>query len=219
MPWPDLAIAYGPQRPTGTLGEHISGLGLRQLRIAETEKYAHVTYFMSGGREAPFDGEERVLVPSPKVATYDLQPEMSAGEVTDRILHAMGSEDFDLIIVNYANPDMVGHTGNLSAAIEMMGFIDNCLNRLTSVATELGYVCLITSDHGNCEEMCRCNPDGSAGDRTTNHSMGPSPLIAVNAGDIRLAEGGALSNVAPTLLDLMGLPKGAEMDADSLVVR
>ena len=217
--WDQLHIAYPPARPTMTLGEHISKLGLHQLRIAETEKYAHVTYFLSGGREAPFDGEERVLVPSPKVATYDLQPEMSAGEVTDRILHATGSEDFDLIIVNYANPDMVGHTGNLPAGIEMMGFMDNCLNRLTSVATELGYLTLITSDHGNCEEMCKCNPDGSAGDRVTNHSMGPSPLIAVNAGDITLAEGGALCNVAPTLLDLMGLPKPEEMTAGSLVRR
>lgn len=217
--WPMVRIAYPPSRPTMTLGEHIGNLGLRQLRIAETEKYAHVTYFLSGGREEPFPGEERVLIPSPKVATYDLQPEMSAGEVTDRILHAMGSEDFDLIIVNYANPDMVGHTGNLPAAIEMMGFIDNCLNRLTSVATELGYVTLITSDHGNCEEMCKCNDDGSAGDRVTNHSMGPSPLIAVNAGDIALSEGGALCNVAPTLLDLMGLPVPPEMTAGSLVKR
>lgn len=217
--WDGLHVAYPPSRPTMTLGEHISNLGLRQLRIAETEKYAHVTYFLSGGREEPFAGEERVLIPSPKVATYDLQPEMSAGEVTDRILHAMGSEDFDLIIVNYANPDMVGHTGNLDAGIEMMAFMDNCLNRLTSVAAELGYLALITSDHGNCEEMCKCNDDGSAGDRVTNHSMGPSPLIAVNAGNIRLAEGGALCNVAPTLLDLMGLPIPAEMTAASLVRR
>ncbi len=217
--FPDLAIAYPPERPTGTLGEHIAALGLRQLRIAETEKYAHVTYFLSGGREEPFEGEERVLVPSPKVATYDLSPEMSAGEVTDRLLHAMGSEDFDLLIVNFANPDMVGHTGDLQAGIQMMGFMDNCLDRLTTVATELGYVTLITSDHGNCEEMCKCNPDGSAGDRLTAHSMGPSPLIAVNAGDIKLEEGGALCNVAPTLLELMGLPIGPEMTAKSLVRR
>lgn len=217
--WPGVHIAYPPARPTMTLGEHISKLGLRQLRIAETEKYAHVTYFFGGGREVPFDGEERVLIPSPRVATYDLQPEMSAGEVTDRLLHALGSEDFDLLVVNYANPDMVGHTGNLPAAIEMMGFIDNCINRLTTVATELGYVTLITSDHGNCEEMCHCASDGSAGGRTTNHTMGPSPLIAVNAGNTRLAGGGALCDVAPTLLDLMGLPAPPEMTAKSLVIR
>jgi 2,3-bisphosphoglycerate-independent phosphoglycerate mutase len=218
LDYPNLLVAYGPERPTMTLGEHISGLGLRQLRIAETEKYAHVTYFFSGGREEPFAGEERVLVPSPKVATYDQQPEMNAGEVTDRILHAMGSEDFDLIVVNYANPDMVGHTGNLPAAIEMMAFMDNCLNRLTTVGEELGYVLLITSDHGNCEEMCKRGPDGGPGDRVTAHSMEPSPLIAVNAGaGVRLRSGGALANVAPTLLDLMGLPIPPEMTAGSLV--
>ncbi len=220
LSYPGIHIAYPPARATQTLGEHISSLGLRQLRIAETEKYAHVTYFMNGGREEPFEGEERVLVPSPKVATYDLKPEMHAGEVTDKILHAMGSEDFDLIVVNYANPDMVGHTGNLPAAIEMMGFIDNCLDRLTSVGTELGYVTLITSDHGNCEEMCKCNDDGSAGDRTTNHSMGPSPLLVVNGPKgLKLRDGGALCNVAPTLLDLMGLDKPEKMTAKSLVER
>ncbi len=219
LKFPNLLVAYPPARPTDTLGQHISDLGLKQFRIAETEKYAHVTYFLNGGREEPFPGEERVVIPSPKVATYDLQPEMSAGEVTDRLLLALGSEDHDLLIVNFANPDMVGHTGNLDAAIEMMGFIDNCINRLTSVATSLGYVTLITSDHGNCEEMCHCNEDGTPGGRTTNHSMGPSPLIAVNAGDVQLREGGALCNVAPTLLELMGLPKPDAMTAESLVVR
>ncbi len=220
LKFPGVLVAYPPARATQTLGEHISGLGLKQLRIAETEKYAHVTYFLNGGREEPFEGEQRILVPSPKVATYDLQPEMHAGEVTDKILHAMGSEDFDLIVVNYANPDMVGHTGNLDAAIQMMAFIDNCLNRLTSVAAELGYVTLITSDHGNCEEMCKCEADGSAGDRTTNHSMGPSPLIVVNGPTgLKLQEGGALCNVAPTLLDLMGLAKPERMTATSLIER
>ncbi len=218
LDYPGIHIAYPPARPTQTLGEHIASLGLKQLRIAETEKYAHVTYFLNGGNETPFEGEERVLIPSPDVATYDLKPEMSAGEVTDRILHAMGSEDFDLIIVNYANPDMVGHTGNLQAGIEMMAFMDNCLDRLTQVATELGYVTLITSDHGNCEEMCKCNEDGSAGDRLTNHSMGPSPLMVVNGPKgLKLREGGALCNVAPTLLELMGLDKPELMSAESLV--
>ncbi len=218
--WPGIHIAYPPSRPTGTLGEYVSSLGMRQLRIAETEKYAHVTYFFSGGRETPFEGEDRVLVPSPQVATYDLQPEMNAGEVTDKLLHAMGSEDYDLLVVNYANPDMVGHTGNLEAAIEMMEFMDNCLNRLVSVAGELGYLMLITSDHGNCEEMCKVDPDGGRGARVTAHSMEPSPLIAVHAGPgVRLRSGGALCNVAPTLLDLMGIPVGPDMDAKSLVYR
>ncbi len=218
--WPGIHIAYPPSRPTGTLGEHIAGLGMRQLRIAETEKYAHVTYFFSGGRETPFEGEDRILIPSPQVATYDLQPEMNAGEVTDRLLHAMGSEDYDLMVVNYANPDMVGHTGNLDAAVQMMEFMDNCLNRLVSVAGELGYLVLITSDHGNCEEMCKVADDGGRGDRVTAHSMEPSPLIAVHAGvGVSLRSGGALCNVAPTLLDLMGLPIGAEMTAKSLVHR
>ncbi len=205
LEYPDLAVAYPPARPRDTLGEHIAALGLKQFRIAETEKYAHVTYFLNGGREEPFDGEERVLVPSPRVATYDQKPEMSAGEVTDHLLHAMGSGDYDLLVVNFANPDMVGHTGNLEAGIACMEFMDNCLDRLTQVGEELGYVVLITSDHGNVEEMCRPAEDGGVGDRLTNHSMEPSPLILVGA-DVELAEGGALANVAPTLLELMQLP-------------
>lgn len=218
--WPDVRIAYPPARPRGTLGEHVSALGLKQLRIAETEKYAHVTYFLSGGREEPFEGEGRIMVPSPKVATYDLQPEMSAGEVTDRLLHALGSGDFDLLVVNYANPDMVGHTGDLDAAVRMMEFMDNCIDRVTQVAEGLGYVTLLTSDHGNCEQMCRRSPDGGRGDRLTNHTMGPSPLILVGGrpGDA-LDTGGALCNVAPTLLDLMGLPRPDAMTARSLVLR
>ncbi len=220
LQFPGLRVAYPPQRPTQTLGEHVSGLGLTQFRTAETEKYAHVTYFMNGGREEPFPGEERKMIPSPQVATYDLQPEMNAYEVADAVLQAIGTGGFDLVVVNFANGDMVGHTGNLAAGIKAVEALDECLNRITATATACGFVTLITSDHGNCEEMCRVAPDGGAGDRLTAHSMLPSPLIAVNAGSgVTLREGGALCNVAPTLLDLMGLPIPEAMEAPSLAVR
>jgi 2,3-bisphosphoglycerate-independent phosphoglycerate mutase len=217
--WPGLRVAYGQQPVPGCLAEHLSRLGLTQFHTAETEKYAHVTYFLNGGREAPFEGEARKLVPSPKVATYDLQPEMSAGPLTDEVLHAMGSGGYDFVVVNYANPDMVGHTGRLEPTVKAVEFVDNCVNRLTAVATELGFVTLITADHGNCEEMCKVT-DGRRGEPVTKHTTNPVPLIVVNGGKgLRLKDGGALENVAPTLLDLMGLPKPAEMTADSLAVR
>jgi 2,3-bisphosphoglycerate-independent phosphoglycerate mutase len=218
--WPNVAVAYPPQSVADTLAEHVSKLGLTQFHTAETEKYAHVTYFLNGGREAPWPGETRRLVPSPKVATYDLKPEMAAGEVTDEVLQAMGSGGYDLVVVNFANPDMVGHTGKLDATNRAVEFTDNCVQRCVAVATELGFVTLLTADHGNCEEMCKVNADGSRGDPVTKHTLNPVPLIAVNAGEgVRLADGGALENVAPTLLDLMGLPKPAAMTARSLVVR
>jgi 2,3-bisphosphoglycerate-independent phosphoglycerate mutase len=218
--WPGLHVAYGQQKVDDCLAEHLSKLGLSQFHTAETEKYAHVTYFLNGGREAPFPGEDRKLVPSPKVATYDLQPEMSAGPLTDEVLLAMGSGGYDFVVVNYANPDMVGHTGKLEPTIRAVEFVDNCVNRLTSVATELGFVTLITADHGNCEEMCRVNRDGSRGEPITKHTLNPVPLLLVNGGKgVALAEGGALENVAPTLLELMGLPVPAAMTAKSLVRR
>jgi 2,3-bisphosphoglycerate-independent phosphoglycerate mutase len=218
--FPGLHVAYPPQMVADCLAEHLSRLGLTQFHAAETEKYAHVTYFLNGGREAPFKGEARKLVPSPKVATYDLRPEMSAGEVTDEALHAMGSGGFDFVVVNLANPDMVGHTGKLDATVKAVEFTDNCVHRLTSVATELGFVTLITSDHGNAEEMCKVGPDGGRGEPVTKHTMNPSPLILVNGrpGE-SLRAGGSLENVSPTLLDLMGLPVPAAMTAKSLVVR
>jgi 2,3-bisphosphoglycerate-independent phosphoglycerate mutase len=218
--FPGLSVAYPPQAVEDCLAEHLAKLGLTQFHTAETEKYAHVTYFLNGGREAPFPGEVRKLVPSQKVATYDLRPEMSAGQVADEVLLAMGSGGHDFVVVNFANPDMVGHTGKLEATIQAVEFTDNCLNRLTSVATELGFVTLITSDHGNAEEMCKVLADGGRGEPVTKHTMNPSPLILVNGrpGE-RLADGGALENVAPTLLDLMGLPVPAAMTAKSLVVR
>ncbi|HLF16376.1 MAG TPA: 2,3-bisphosphoglycerate-independent phosphoglycerate mutase [Candidatus Thermoplasmatota archaeon] len=218
--WPRVEVAFPPQEVKGTLAEHLSNLGLTQFHTAETEKYAHVTYFLNGGREAPFPGEERRLVPSPKIATYDLRPEMSAGELTDGVLQAMGSGGYDVVVVNYANPDMVGHTGDLDATIKAVEFTDNCLHRLVSVATGLGFVTLVTADHGNCEEMCKVNPDGSRGEPVTKHSLNPVPLIAVNGPKgLRLRAGGALANVAPTLLELMGLPAATEMTAPSLLVR
>jgi 2,3-bisphosphoglycerate-independent phosphoglycerate mutase len=218
--FPGLSVAYPPQAVHDCLAEHLSKLGLTQFHTAETEKYAHVTYFLNGGREAPFPGEERKLVPSQKVATYDLRPEMSAGQVTDEVLQAMGSGGYDFVVVNLANPDMVGHTGKLDATVAAVEFTDNCVHRLTSVASELGFVTLITSDHGNAEEMCKVTADGGRGEPVTKHTMNPSPLILVNGrpGE-RLTEGGALENVAPTLLDLMGLPIPAAMTAKSLVVR
>ncbi|MEA3190339.1 MAG: 2,3-bisphosphoglycerate-independent phosphoglycerate mutase [Thermoplasmata archaeon] len=217
--WPGLHVAYGQQKVEDCLAEHLSKLGLTQFHVAETEKYAHVTYFFNGGREAPFPGEERLLVPSPRVATYDLAPEMSAGEVTDRLLWALGSGGHDFLVVNYANPDMVGHTGKLDATIRAVEFVDNCLNRVVQVATELGFVTLITADHGNAEEMCKV-VDGKPGEPVTKHTMNPSPLLLVNGrkGE-SLAHGGALENVSPTLLDLMGLPVPTAMTAKSLVRR
>jgi 2,3-bisphosphoglycerate-independent phosphoglycerate mutase len=215
--WPGVQIAFPPEPVPDCLAEHISKLGLTQFHTAETEKYAHVTYFLNGGREAPFEGEERLLVPSPKVATYDLQPEMSAGPVTDEVLKAMGSGGYDLVVVNYANPDMVGHTGKLEPTIKAVEFVDNCIHRCVEVATELGFVTLITADHGNCEEMCKL-VDGKKGEPVTKHTMNPVPLIVVNGGkDLHLQSGGALENVAPTLLELMGLPQPTTMTAKSLV--
>jgi 2,3-bisphosphoglycerate-independent phosphoglycerate mutase len=213
-------VAFPPVAVPGTLAEHISSLGLSQFHTAETEKYAHVTYFFNGGKEQPWAGEERRLVASQKVATYDLHPEMSAGELTDTLLQALGSGGHDFVVVNFANPDMVGHTGKLDATIKAVEFTDNCLNRVVTVATELGFVTLITADHGNAEEMCKVGPDGSRGEPITKHTLNPVPLIAVNAGaGIRLRRGGALENVAPTLLDLMGLGKPEQMTAASLIER
>jgi len=196
------------------LGEVVSGAGLKQLRIAETEKYAHVTFFLNGGREEEFDGEERILVPSPKVATYDLQPEMSAPEVTDKLVDAIRSNKFDLIVVNYANGDMVGHTGILEAAIKAAETLDQCLGRLEAAIKAAGGVMLVTADHGNCEQML----DPASGEPHTQHTLNMVPAFLVNppAGVIGLADG-RLSDVAPTLLQLMALDQPAEMTGASLL--
>jgi 2,3-bisphosphoglycerate-independent phosphoglycerate mutase len=205
-------VAYPPQKVRNGFGEYIAGLGLRQLRIAETEKYAHVTFFFNGGEEQTYPGEERILVQSPKVATYDLQPEMSAPEVTDRLVEAIRSRKFDAIICNYANGDMVGHTGILPAAIKAVETLDQCVGRVVAAMQEIGGEVLITADHGNCEMMA----DPATHQAHTAHTMGPVPFLYVGR-PAQMVEGGALQDVAPTLLRMMGLPQPAEMTGKSLI--
>jgi len=196
------------------LGQLIADAGLRQLRIAETEKYAHVTFFFNGGVESPFPGEERVLIPSPKVATYDLQPEMSAGQVTDRLVEAVAGGAFDFVLVNYANPDMVGHTGNLAAAIKAIETVDTCLGRLVEAVVAAGGAALITADHGNAETM----RDEGTGEPFTSHTMNKVPLLLVNGpAEVTGLGDGRLADVAPTLLHLMGLAQPLQMTGRSLL--
>jgi 2,3-bisphosphoglycerate-independent phosphoglycerate mutase len=196
------------------LGEIISAAGRKQLRLAETEKYAHVTFFLNGGEERVFDGEERVLVPSPKVATYDLQPEMSAEEVTDRLVEAILSQRFDLIVVNYANTDMVGHTGILSAAVVAVETVDSCLGRMVTALETVGGAALITADHGNVEQM----HDAAKDIAHTAHTTNPVPSILVDsANKTSQLRDGLLADVAPTLLHLMALEVPPEMTGHSLI--
>jgi 2,3-bisphosphoglycerate-independent phosphoglycerate mutase len=197
----------------GILGQVVSEAGLSQLRIAETEKYAHVTFFLNGGREAVYPKEERILVPSPKVATYDLQPEMSAANVTDKLVAAIKSGNFDLIVANYANGDMVGHTGILEAAKKAAGTVDECLARLEASITQSGGVLLITADHGNCEMMM----DEASGQPHTAHTLSKVPLILIG-GEKQSLTDGRLADVAPTVLDFLGLEKPEQMSGHSLVV-
>jgi 2,3-bisphosphoglycerate-independent phosphoglycerate mutase len=204
---------FAPADLKNILGELVSKAGKKQLRIAETEKYAHVTYFFNGGVEKPFPGEERLLVPSPKVATYDLQPEMSAVEVTDRLLEKI--DKFDLVILNFANPDMVGHTGVVTAGVKAVDTIDECCSRIIPKVLELGGKCLVTADHGNCEQMR--NPDGSPNTaHTTNlvHFI----YVAKDADQFRI-EDGILADVAPTILFLLGMEKPKEMTGRNLLVK
>lgn len=211
---PFLDTLFEPLDLTQTLGEVVASAGLKQLRIAETEKYAHVTFFLNGGRETEFTGEERILIPSPKVATYDLKPEMSAPEVTERLVAAIGEDRFDLIVVNYANGDMVGHSGNLEAAIKAVEAVDHCLSRLSEAVTEAGGALIITADHGNAEQMA----DIATGQAHTAHTMNKVPVILVNAPSSAGAlANGRLADIAPTLLDLMGLSKPTEMTGQSLI--
>jgi len=204
------AIAYPAQSMQNSLGEYLSTLGLTQLRIAETEKYAHVTFFFSGGREAPFAGEERILVPSPHVATYDLKPEMSCPEVTDKLVDAIASQRFDFIVCNIANADMVGHTGIEAAGIKAAEAVDVALGRLTTAIRAAGGEMLISADHGNLEQMLDAN-----GVPHTQHTVGPVPLVYV--GRKATLQHGALRDLAPTVLALMSLPQPAEMTGRSLV--
>jgi 2,3-bisphosphoglycerate-independent phosphoglycerate mutase len=196
------------------LAEIVSKAGLKQLRIAETEKYAHVTFFFNGGVETPFPGEDRELIPSPKVATYDLQPEMSAEAVTDRLVEAIRSGTYDFIFVNYANPDMVGHTGILEAAVKAIATVDHCLGRIEQAVKDVGGALLITADHGNAETM----KDPDTGAPFTSHTVNDVPAILVNAPDgVEGLRQGRLADVAPTLLALLGLPAPAQMTGKSLL--
>ncbi|HEX6592957.1 MAG TPA: 2,3-bisphosphoglycerate-independent phosphoglycerate mutase, partial [Moraxellaceae bacterium] len=205
-------VAYAPEKLSNTLGEYLAKLGKTQLRIAETEKYAHVTFFFSGGREEPYDGEKRILVPSPKVATYDLKPEMSAFEVTDELVAAIRSGEYDALICNYANGDMVGHTGVFEAAVKAVEALDVCIGRLYEAVREVGGEMLITADHGNVEQMS----DPSTGQAHTAHTCELVPFVYVGR-PATLRDGGILSDVAPTLLTLMGVPVPAEMTGKTIV--
>jgi 2,3-bisphosphoglycerate-independent phosphoglycerate mutase len=195
-----------------TFGEYISALGLTQLRIAETEKYPHVTFFFNGGEETVFKGEERIMVPSPKVATYDLQPEMSAPEVTDKLVQAISAKKYNAIICNYANGDMVGHTGNIHAAIKAIETLDTCIGRVVVAAQSVGAEVIITADHGNAEQM----HDDHANQAHTQHTTNLVPFIYVGR-NATVSSTGALSDLAPTLLNMMGVPQPAEMTGKSLV--
>ena len=208
-----LPVAFGPQSIGNGFGEYLAARGLTQLRIAETEKYAHVTYFFSGGVETPWPGEDRVLVPSPKVATYDQKPEMSAYEVTDKLVAAIGSRRYDAIVCNYANGDMVGHTGNFAAAVKAVEALDLCVGRVVDAARAARAEVLITADHGNAEMM----HDPTTGQPHTAHTLNVVPFVYVGR-PARLAAGGELQDVAPTMLALMGLPQPAEMTGRSLVL-
>ncbi|WP_067516112.1 2,3-bisphosphoglycerate-independent phosphoglycerate mutase [Endozoicomonas ascidiicola] len=210
----DAPCAYPPSDLVNTIGEYMEKLGKTQLRIAETEKYAHVTFFFSGGREEPYKGEKRVLVASPKVATYDMQPEMSAPEVTDRLVEEIRSGAHDLIICNFANCDMVGHTGDFDAAVKAVQAVDESIGRVVAALDEVGGQCLITADHGNAEQM----QDASTGQAHTAHTTELVPLIYFGPQQVHL-KNGILSDLAPTLLDLMGLEQPAEMTGHSVLVK
>ena len=210
---PNVEVAYKKEEIKNTFGEYISSKGLKQLRIAETEKYAHVTFFFNGGEEKQYEGEDRILVPSPKVETYDLKPEMSAYEVTDKVVEAIKSEKYDSIILNYANPDMVGHTGNIEAAIKALEAIDECVSRVVKAINEVGGILLITADHGNSEQMI----DYKTGEPYTAHTTNPVPLAIVGIPNNKKIKEGRLADLAPTMLDLMGLEKPNEMTGESLI--
>jgi 2,3-bisphosphoglycerate-independent phosphoglycerate mutase len=209
----NFPVAFPPLKLNNILGEVLSRNGLRQLRIAETEKYAHVTYFFNGGEEEPFEGEDRCLIPSPKdVATYDLKPEMSANEVTEEVLLRLKQKKYDFILLNFANPDMVGHTGIMEAAVKACETIDRCLKRIVVKTMSLGGLVMITSDHGNCDRM-------NDGDNPhTAHTTNPVPFIILNEG-VRLRDKGILADVAPTVLDVMEIEKPEEMTGESLIIK
>lgn len=207
-------VAFKPESLSNTFGEYISRLGYKQLRIAETEKYAHVTFFFNGGVEAVYEGEDRALIPSPKVATYDLKPEMSAYEVTEEVVKRINSREYDVIVLNFANPDMVGHTGYIDAARTAIETVDKCLGKVIPAIQAQGGVALITADHGNAEQMV----DYETGGPFTAHTTNVVPLIGVGLGGAKLKEG-KLADLAPTMLDIMGVKKPEEMTGSSLLVK
>ena len=208
---PNVDVAFKPQVLTNTLGEYISDKGMTQLRIAETEKYAHVTFFFNGGVEKQYPGEERILVKSPSVATYDLQPEMSAYEVTDKLVPAIKSGKYDMIILNFANCDMVGHTGVFDAAVKAVEVVDECVGKVVDAIREMGGVALITADHGNADKMV-----DDDGEPFTAHTTNPVPFCVIGY-DCELKDGGRLADIAPTMLQILGLPQPEEMDGTSLI--
>jgi len=211
----DASCAFPPQHLTNVLGDYVAQQGMTQLRMAETEKYAHVTFFFSGGREALFPGEERQLIASPDVATYDLQPEMSAPELTDKLVAAIHSGNYDLIICNYANGDMVGHTGIYAAAVQAVEALDTCLGKVEQALLESGGQALVTADHGNCEQMV----DYESGQHHTQHTTELVPLVYIGHRDLQLdPAGGKLADIAPTLLGMMDLPQPEEMSGHNLVI-
>ncbi len=208
-----LHILFDKELVTGTLGETLAAAGKRQLRIAETEKYAHVTFFFNGGREEPFENEDRILVNSPKVATYDLQPEMSAPEVASKLIDVLKSEKEDAIILNFANGDMVGHTGVYPAICKAVEVVDNLVGEVVDTAIEHGYAVLLTADHGNADYAV--NEDGTP---NTAHSLNPVQFVVINAGDeVKTVKDGALCNIAPTILKIMGIPQPESMTAEPLI--
>ncbi len=212
---PNVDVAFKPQTLTNTFGEYISQKGLRQLRIAETEKYAHVTFFFNGGVESVYDGEDRALINSPKVATYDLQPEMSAVEVTDEVVKRIESGSYDVIVLNFANCDMVGHTGVFDAAVKAVETVDACLGRTIDAIEKMGGIALVTADHGNADQML----DYDTNDVFTAHTTNVVPLVMIGVEDGLKLKNGRLADLAPTLLDLMGLEKPEEMTGESLLIK
>ncbi len=209
---PNVNVAFKPESLTNTFGEYISSKGMTQLRIAETEKYAHVTFFFNGGVEKPYEGEDRALINSPKVATYDLQPEMSAFEVTDEVVSRIRSGKYDVVILNFANCDMVGHTGVFDAAVKAVETVDTCVGRVVDALLEMGGEALITADHGNADQMI----DYETGEPFTAHTTNVVPLILIGRDDVKLKDG-RLADLAPTLLDMMCIEKPAEMTGESLL--
>ena len=206
-----LHILFDKENVVNTIGEYVSKQGLRQLRIAETEKYAHVTFFLNGGREETFEGEERILVPSPKVATYDLQPEMSAYEVKDKLVAELNKKKFDFICLNFANGDMVGHTGVYEAIVKAVKAVDGCVAKVVEAAKANGYEVVMIADHGNADNAL--NADGTP---NTAHSLNPVPVIVVSD-RVKSVRNGVLADVAPTVLKLMGLPQPEEMTGKALI--